>query len=94
MEVSSIPANGHQLQDAPKELSVTYRQASHKDRPDPPTIHYVVATTCPAHLELQQSRIAKYSWIKVCCLEDLVAAGIIPEERKDEILSKQAANAK
>ena len=79
---------------ASSELSVTYRSdytsRSQAERPDPPTVHYVVITTCPLSVQPTAERKAKYNWIKVCFLEDLITTGIIPANFLDQILNAQA----
>lgn len=94
LDISPIAAHGQQLASAPKELSVAYNATSNRDRPDLPKIYYIVATTCPETVLPTPSRINKYNWINVCFLEDLITAKIIPAERKDEIINKQAEGAK
>lgn len=90
VEVVTPAGQGQQLATSQKELSVTYRAKSNKNRPPVPEIHYIVATTCPLQHRPTPSRINKYNWIKVCFLEDLISANIVPSEYKEDILSKQA----
>ena len=81
----------------PPELSAGYRAQYHSrsnaQRPDPPDVSYIIATTCPSSVQPQASRIPCISWIKVCFLDDLVDSGLIPAEKKDDILKVQAQDA-
>jgi hypothetical protein len=72
-----------------------YKQKrSRSDRPDPPELYYIVATTCPRSVKLAQNRTNMFNWIGVSFLEDLIAsAKVIPACLKDYILKAQANNA-
>jgi hypothetical protein len=62
-------------------------------RPEAPEIDYIVATTCPSSVRPTASRLPGLRWVKVCFLEDLIDAKIIPEDKKDSILLAQALDA-
>lgn len=64
-----------------------------RGNPDPPEVHYIIATTCPFSCTTTPAKAAKYRWIKVCFLEDLIAAKILPKEMKQNILEAQAESA-
>ena len=73
-----------------KRLVAKYRsKRSRFDRGPPPSLHYVVATTCPRSVKLIRSRADKFNWIGVCFLEDLIVSELIPARLKDSILSAQ-----
>ena len=78
-------------------LTATYKQTyssrANSERPDPPILQYVIATTCPKTILPEKTRMKKYGWIQVCFLEDLVSSKIIPAEVKEGILQNQAENA-
>jgi hypothetical protein len=62
-------------------------------RPDAPEIQYIIATTCPSSVRPTANRLQDLRWVKVCFLEDLIAAKIIPEDKKGNILLAQALDA-
>lgn len=78
-------------------LVATYKQQyasrGNSQRPNPPNLQYVIATTCPKTILPEEKRRKQYGWIQVCFLEDLVASKIIPKEFKTRILANQAENA-
>lgn len=64
----------------------THTSRSNVKRPEPPAVDYVIMTTCPSTVRPQQHRVEGLTWIKVCFLEDLIASGLIPKDKKNRIL--------
>lgn len=81
---------GQGLQKSQKRLVAKYRQdRSRFDRGPPPTLHYIVATTCLRSVKVIRGRADKCNWIGVCFLEDLIESWLIPERLSDSILAAQ-----
>lgn len=80
-----------------KGLGATYKNGytsrGNSERPDPPKLQYVIATTCPKTILPEKARMNQYGWIQVCFLEGLIASRIIPPEFKKGILESQEENA-
>jgi hypothetical protein len=62
-------------------------------RPDPPSVEYIIGTTCPNTIRPDSARVEGLAWMKVCFLEDLISSDLIPEDKKAKILEKQAKTA-
>jgi hypothetical protein len=81
----------------PPTLGTRYRtlrtSRSTVDRPNPPSVEYIIATTCPNTIRPNSARVDGLAWMKVCFLEDLISSGLIPEDKKAEILENQAQTA-
>jgi hypothetical protein len=62
-------------------------------RPDPPSVEYIIATTCPNTIQPDSAHVEGLAWMIVCFLEDLISSGLIPEDKKTKILENQATTA-
>ena len=94
VNIVSTPAAGQHQNSGQKQLVVTYRaERSNRTRPNPPSVQYIIVTTCPKTVKLQGDRVCKYNWIGVCYLDDLIDSGIFEENHRKEILAKQEVDA-
>ena len=94
VSLETIPSADQGLQKSQKKLVAKYRKGrSRSDRPDPPDLYYIVATTCPRSVKLAPNRTNKFNWIKVSFLEDLIQSEVIPVRLEDSILKAQAKDA-
>ena len=56
--VKAVPASGQHLNSSQKRLSASYlAERSNRERPDLPSVHYIVATTCPKTVWLERARV-------------------------------------